>query len=88
MILQHDNNLAGVVFSQEAVKPDVFFFVSLTEYPKLSHLNLKSFGDMNAVFKILNPFSHSGREFKNVDFFEKSKSRRHYKEFFIYALLC
>lgn len=88
MILQHDNNLAGVVFSQEAVKPDVFFFVSLTEYPKLSHLNLKSFGDMNAVFKILNPFSHSGREFKNVDFFEKSKSRRHYKEFFIYARLC
>lgn len=53
MILQHDNNLAGVVFSQEAVWPDVFS-VSLTEYPKLSHLNLKSFVDMNPVFKILN----------------------------------
>lgn len=87
MILQHDNNLAGVVFSQEAVWPDVFF-VSLTEYPKLSHLNLKRFGDMNPVFKILNPFADSSREFKNVDFLEKSKSRRHYKEFFIYARLC
>lgn len=87
MILQHDNNLAGVVFSQEACG-QMFFFVSLTEYPKLSHLNLKSFGDTNPVFKILNPFSDSSREFKNVDFFEKSKSRRHYKEFFIYARLC
>lgn len=87
MILQHDNNLAGVVFSQEACG-QMFVFVSLTEYPKLSHLNLKRFGDMNPVFKILNPFSDSSREFKNVDFFEKSKSRRHYKEFFIYALLC
>lgn len=69
MILQHDSNLAGVVFSQEAVWPDVFF-VSLTEYPKLSQLSLKSFGDVNPVFKILNPFSNSSREFKNVDFFE------------------
>ena len=45
----------------------MLFFVSLTEYPKLSYLSLKSFDDINPLFKIFNPFTDSSREFKNLD---------------------
>ena len=45
----------------------MLFFVSLTEYPKLSYLSLKSFDDINPLFKIFNLFTDSSREFKNLD---------------------
>jgi len=67
MILQRDSNLAGVVFSQEALWPDALFRV-LNRIPEvIPSQSLKSFDYMNPLFKVLNPFSDSSREFKNLD---------------------